>query len=613
MPTIIDSLKVVLGLDTKDFDKGKAKVDSALADTGKKADKTGATLKKTGKDGAEGFDTVAKSALKFFAVLGGVTAIQQFIVSTVASSAALSRFAKNIGQDTATVSAWGQAVEQAGGSAEGLQASMEMLSMEQTKLLLTGQSHLIPFFSALGMGMSNSEQKAKDIADTFLEVSERFEKMNASRQTKFNMGRMFGIDAGTMNLLLKTRPEVETIVRRLKDHLALTKAQGEESERLAQKFTQSTQGFRAFGRELLSSATPAIEAFFSALQQVGDWMRENKEVVQTFLTIVAVGLLAIGAAAIPIKLTAVSILALAAAVALLWQDYQTFKRGGDSLIDWAKWKPGIDAAATGVRWLRGIVEDAFFRMFAAVDALTSLLKGDFAHAGWAAWKVLEGSGKRAGDVGASGPQVAPGAPSVGTSGPQGAAISYFQSKGWTREQAVGIVANLVKESNLNTGAIGDGGQAYGLAQWHPNRQADFAQFSGKSIRGSSFEDQLAFVHHELTAGKERGAGTALRGARSAADAARIVSEQYERPQDAQGDAARRAALAMQMMGGIPGASSAGQFGDVRAGSSTTAGNKSLSIGSVTINTQATDAPGIAADFGHSMNSLFTSQANPGLF
>lgn len=38
------------------------------------------------------------------------------------------------------------------------------------------------------------------------------------------------------------------------------------------------------------------------------------------------------------------ITALAAGIALLWEDYQTWKEGGDSLIDWGKWKPEVDAA-----------------------------------------------------------------------------------------------------------------------------------------------------------------------------------------------------------------------------------------------------------------------------
>src|SRR5260363_90445 len=47
------------------------------------------------------------------------------------------------------------------------------------------------------------------------------------------------------------------------------------------------------------------------------------------------------------------------------------------------------------------------------------------------------------------------------------------AQGWTHKQAAGIVANLKIESGLNPKAVGDGGKAYGIAQWHPPRQAEF--------------------------------------------------------------------------------------------------------------------------------------------
>lgn len=107
------------------------------------------------------------------------------------------------------------------------------------------------------------------------------------------------------------------------------------------------------------------------------------------------------------------------------------------------------------------------------------------------------------------------------------AQAFFESKGWTREQAAGIVGNLVVESGLQTDIVGDGGRAYGIAQWHPDRQAIFKQVYGKDIRQSSFREQLEFVNWELN-NSERAAGNALRGATTAADAAAIVDQKYER-------------------------------------------------------------------------------------
>jgi hypothetical protein len=118
---------------------------------------------------------------------------------------------------------------------------------------------------------------------------------------------------------------------------------------------------------------------------------------------------------------------------------------------------------------------------------------------------------------------------VGGTGSTSEAMSFFMSKGWTKEQAAGIVGNLMAESgrNLKIDSVGDGGKAYGIAQWHADRQGNFRRVFGKDIRQSSFREQLEFVHWELM-NTERRAGNRLKQTTTAADAAAVVDQFYER-------------------------------------------------------------------------------------
>jgi len=623
MATIIDSLLVKLGLDSSEFNAGKSKVDKGLKDTGSEADKTGAKLKKTGKDGAEGFETVAKSAVKFLALLGGTMAVKRFAEQMIESSGALDRFSKNLGDSANTVSAWSNAAELAGGTAEGLQGTMDVLSKSQTELQLTGQSGLIPYFSALGMSLADTQGKARPVNDLLLELADRFSKMD--RTTANNMGRMMGIDQGTMQLLLKGRSEVELMIKRQKEYGAVTKQQAEESSRLKLAMTDSRQSFEAFGRELLSAATPALEKLFAVFAEFGAWCRENKEFVNTFLTIIAVGLGAIAAATIPINLTVVAVLALAAAIAALWQDYQTWKRGGDSFIDWGKWEPGFKLAGNAIRWLKDALGDIIYRAIAAADVLAAVFAGDWKRAKFAAGEFISGNGKKYGEEVPT-PAATPGTSTTGAAGAatggsgQAAAMAYFQAQGWSKEQAAGLAANISRESNFNPAAVGDNGKAYGIGQWHPDRQAEFKKRFGKDIQGSTFEEQMAFMQYELTQGNERKAGNILRGTTGAAEAAAAVSTHYERPADKAGEAAKRGQLALAMLGGVPGASQAaagagaGAVAQANLAGAPQAGSRSVEthIGEVKVYSAATDAPGIAKDMGKSLDYLFTSQANYGL-
>jgi hypothetical protein len=122
-------------------------------------------------------------------------------------------------------------------------------------------------------------------------------------------------------------------------------------------------------------------------------------------------------------------------------------------------------------------------------------------------------------------------------------IDFFTGKGWNRAQATGIAANVGKESSFNEKAVGDGGKAVGLAQWHPDRQANFKKWAGKSIQDATFEDQLGFIQHELTEGAEQRAGQALRAAGSPEQAAAAVSKFYERPANGDREAMERGGVA----------------------------------------------------------------------
>ncbi|ELE7340591.1 transglycosylase SLT domain-containing protein, partial [Salmonella enterica] len=75
------------------------------------------------------------------------------------------------------------------------------------------------------------------------------------------------------------------------------------------------------------------------------------------------------------------ITALTAGIALLWEDYRTWKEGGKSLIDWGKWKPEVDAALKMVHDLQGTINDlakALAKLL-NIDPKSWSLKWDFSN------------------------------------------------------------------------------------------------------------------------------------------------------------------------------------------------------------------------------------------
>lgn len=108
------------------------------------------------------------------------------------------------------------------------------------------------------------------------------------------------------------------------------------------------------------------------------------------------------------------------------------------------------------------------------------------------------------------------------------AYAFYVSQGWTPEQAIGIVGNLIRESNLNTTIVGtaDDKGSQGIAQWHGDRLKTLKSKYGNNW--TDFRNQLEFVDWELK-NTEKAAGDKLRKTKGVWEAGTIVSDHYERP------------------------------------------------------------------------------------
>ncbi len=107
------------------------------------------------------------------------------------------------------------------------------------------------------------------------------------------------------------------------------------------------------------------------------------------------------------------------------------------------------------------------------------------------------------------------------------ALQFFISKGWTLPQAAGIVGNLQAESgkHLNHLAVGDNGEAEGLAQWHSDRRRNFEQLFGHSIADSTFDEHCSSCSGSWST-RKLAAADRIRSADNARDAAIEVDRFY---------------------------------------------------------------------------------------
>ena len=177
-------------------------------------------------------------------------------------------------------------------------------------------------------------------------------------------------------------------------------------------------------------------------------------------------------------------------------------------------------------------------------------------------------------------------------------MDYWVKQGYTPAAAAAIVENINAESNggdPRANGYARGENSYGLAQWHPDRAKKIKDALGIDIYSGSKEDQLKAMAWEMQGHRKGFDNSKFKSMTDPAAAAKYFSDYFETPADRAGQGLKRGKAALGLASNYQG----------------TPGAKTVNIGSVTINTQATDAKGIAKDF-HSMLSQLAANSSDGV-
>lgn len=447
------------------------------------------------------FGGLTRSALQFGAVLASKLAIDKVVGDFKNAGTALDNFNRLTGLSTQNVQALGQALAAQGGNAQDAFAAMQKIQ-DLMATPITGNVGWFGDVAKLGLD-PNAIIGAQDTAEALANIAGAFEKMTPLNQRL--AGQALGFDENTIRLLMKGRDEVEKQLDSRNKLGIMTQKQVEDAARLTKANAELNLVFTDMGNTIAGELVPA---FAELAEDFTAFYRDNKDLVDSGLEAF------FGTLAKNIELVSAALVLMGGASALKGLAALRALVG----LGGAAGAAGAVGAAAG-----GAAAGASGLAIAGGSAAALLYSGSL-NAG-EDQELLNNRLRKGGSEAAA------------------AVMDFFRAKGWSAEQAAGIAANLEQESGFRPDAVGDGGNAYGLAQWHPDRQANFAKYSGKDIRSSTATEQFEFINHELTKGAEKSAGDRLKLAASAREAAGIVSRYYERPADADGEVSRRGDIA----------------------------------------------------------------------
>lgn len=378
-----------------------------------------------------GFKVDEAGARKFDAVVAGTTLkaielgvkVEAAALSVVAFTAKIASglddlywASQRTGATVEGIKQIGYAVSQVGGSVDGARGSLENLAR-----FMRNNPGAEGFLNRLGVQTRDASGNMRDMATIFTGVGQRLSSMPYYRANQY--AEMLGLDENTLMAMRRGIGQFSG------EYTAMAKAIGYNADVAAVSSNKFMTSLRSFGlmagmaRDKIGSSLadglagsldrlrrqilenfPKIEGAITGTvkgilwagemvgrviyrliqlgQSISDWWdsldKQSQQLIELIGALTAAWWM-LNRAMLASPITWV--LGLAAAIALLWEDYKTFREGGKSLIDWEKWKPEVDAALKMVGDLKQTVLDlgkALAKLL-NIDPKSWSLKWDFSN------------------------------------------------------------------------------------------------------------------------------------------------------------------------------------------------------------------------------------------
>nr|WP_224162516.1 hypothetical protein [Enterobacter roggenkampii] len=354
-----------------------------------------------------GFDVDGAGAAKFDATIVGVTktvvklgvAVEAAALSVVAFTTKIASgldelywASQRTGATVAGIQAIGYAASQTGSSAAAARNSLESLA----RFIRTSPG-AEGFLNRLGVQTRDASGQMRSMESIFSGVGQRLSSMPYYRANQY--ASMLGIDENTLMAMRRGMGEfgaqysatakaigfnadaaAKSSNRFMTSMREFTMMAGMARDKIGSSLTDGLAGSLDRLRKQILDNFPAIERgimavikgilwlsdvigraamrLIQAAGQISDWWKgldkDSQRLIETLGAIlVAWRLLNAEMWKSPVTW----VMALIGALLLLWEDYQTWKDGGKSFIDWSKWQPEIEQAKKAFIWLRDTLID----------------------------------------------------------------------------------------------------------------------------------------------------------------------------------------------------------------------------------------------------------------
>ena len=435
---IVEQILVELMLDTSKFAAQADKAEKKNQALEKSLDKTEKASKQAGKANEElakkyhssieqtakfgqAIAKVTKELTGFFAVIIGSTGLFKLANDAAHANMEVSKLSGQLGMATASITDWQNAAGAFGGSAQGMTASLTGIKQAMNGLVMFGDASMLPYFNALGVSVVDDAGKVRKLDDVMLDLADSFQKM--PKEQAYTIGKKMGFDDGTINALISGRKELQEILDIQK---RMYHSDGEaiaRSRELTKQQAILSAHWQSMKQLVGDALTPILLTLIKVVNSFFEFLQRHEKVVKAVFQTAAIviGMLLIptllsagrallafiapftplirlmGAFGIAINPVIAAVTALAGAFVLLYDDYDTWAKGGKSLFDWSSFSAGIKDSKMSVDTLctafgnlvNAVKNNTIPTLKGYAEILGKLVRGDFTGAAKQAKQMID--------------------------------------------------------------------------------------------------------------------------------------------------------------------------------------------------------------------------------
>lgn len=281
MATVIDSLLVELTLDPTNFTKGQQDAVNSLRKFEDQAHRNAVNAETSAKRMGSALGGVKTQALELFAIFTGGAGAIEFIKGMTEADAAVGRVSRSTGISASEISKWGGAARLMGGDAAGMaQQFIKLNDAFEGFRHGFGDPAVLAMISGISKAGGIGIDPNKGVIETYLGLADNLHAiaMKEGPGAAGAIGRRFGLDPSTLDMLIKGRDVTKQILEQAQELGPATKNSADAAGELVGNWNKMILAAEGLSRVI--GVQHALAKFFGSISEIIEGWSHGKVFVK---------------------------------------------------------------------------------------------------------------------------------------------------------------------------------------------------------------------------------------------------------------------------------------------------------------------------------------------